>query len=168
MANTHLVESSVSLRAATRRDWPAISGLLLDAQLPLDGAKESLGGFVVAIYDGDAVLGCFCIEQYGMTCLLRSLAVAAHARGCGLGRALMEEALRRIDAAGCASTILLTTTAAPFFLHFDFVAIRREAAPDVVKQSVEFSGACPISATVMQRVRPQCVLEESVSALAGG
>jgi len=162
--STHSTVDSLSLRAAARWDWHAISALLLDAQLPQEGAKASLSGFVIALDEEDAVLGCVCIEQYGMMCLLRSIAVAAHSRGSGTGRALMGEALRRIDAAGYASTILLTTSAAPIFLHYGFRKILRGATPDEVKQSVEFTHACPISATVMRRDRPKRIQKQTVTA----
>jgi L-amino acid N-acyltransferase YncA len=47
------------------------------------------------------------------------------------------------------SVVLLTTTAATFFLRFGFRPVDRSAAPEAIRSSAELSGACPSSATMM-------------------
>jgi len=137
-----------TIRAATRDDWPRIAGLLVAAELPLAGAEEHLECFILVL-GGDALLGCAALERYGWDGLLRSVAIAAEARGQGLGQALVHEALERARREGLHTITLLTTTAAAFFPRFGFQAIARDAAPCAVQDSVEFREACPASATVL-------------------
>jgi N-acetylglutamate synthase-like GNAT family acetyltransferase len=137
-----------NIRAATRDDWPRIAALLTEAALPLAGAEEHLGGFSLALR-GDMLLGCAALERYGRDGLLRSVAVAAEARGQGLGGALVQALVERARHEGLQTITLLTTTAAAFFPRFGFRAIAREEAPPAVQDSIEFREACPASATVL-------------------
>jgi N-acetylglutamate synthase-like GNAT family acetyltransferase len=137
-----------NIRPASREDWPAIESLLTGAALPIDGARDHLGGFVLAERDG-AVVGCAALERYGDAALLRSVAVDATERGHGLGVALVERCLVDARAAALSSVVLLTTTAERFFPRFGFETVDRSAVPDAVRESAEFRGACPASATVM-------------------
>lgn len=80
--------------------------------------------------------------------LLRSLVVADPARrGRGLGRRIAEMTLARADG----ETWLLTTDAAPFFARLGFAPAPREAAPDALRGTRQFSGLCPASAVLMRR-----------------
>src|SRR5579871_3462203 len=92
--STMVTMTGWTIRAATQDDWPHIAALLAGAGLPLAGAEEHLGRFIVA-RRGDALLGCAALERYGRDGLLRSVAVAMEARGQGLGQALVQEALER-------------------------------------------------------------------------
>ena len=47
--------TAVRLVAAQAADWPAISALLVAAQLPLDGALDHLPGFIVAFRNSDLI-----------------------------------------------------------------------------------------------------------------
>jgi amino-acid N-acetyltransferase len=47
---------------------------------------------------------------------------------------------------------LLTTTAERFFRTFGFERIERAAVPQSVQTSIEFTSACPSSATVMRKI----------------
>jgi amino-acid N-acetyltransferase len=116
--------------------------------LPLAGAAEHLQGFLVAA-EGETILGCVALEQYGPDGLLRSVAVASQVQGQGLGQALVQAAIARAHRDGLRTLTLLTTTAGAFFPRFGFRAIDRAAAPPIVQASVEFQEACPASATVM-------------------
>jgi len=46
---------------------------------------------------------------------------------------------------------LLTTTAADFFPKFGFEPIARADVPASVQSSIEFTSACPATATVMRK-----------------
>lgn len=140
--------SALNFRAATRADWPQIARLLTAAQLPLEGAEDHLGGFLLAFRDG-SLAGCAAFERYGTTALLRSVAVAEAERGTGLGQELVRRLLEQAYAEGLNSMVLLTTTAARFFPRFGFRTISRAEAPAAVQASAEFREACPASATVM-------------------
>lgn len=136
-----------TIRPATADDWSAIARLLTEAALPLAGAH--VRDFLLAERDG-RLDGCAALERYGTAALLRSVAVAPHARGVGLGVALVDAAIARARAAGASTLVLLTTTAERFFPRFDFRTVTRDDVPDAVRASEEFRGACPASATVMR------------------
>jgi amino-acid N-acetyltransferase len=129
-------------------DRPTLAALLSESGLPLDGLEDHLAATIVA-RDASAILGCAALEVYGTDALLRSVAVAAEHRGKGLGEALTAAAIARARQRGVRAIYLLTETAERFFPRFGFEETTREAVPDAVKASVEFTTACPASATVM-------------------
>jgi len=137
-----------SIRSATVEDWPFIEGLLRTHGLPLDGAWQHLGAFVVAEEAG-AVVGTAAVEVYGDIGLLRSFAVARECRGVGLGKQLFRRVADDSRRRGLHRLFLLTTSAAPYFERFDFVQRARDTAPPPLQASAEFRGACPASATFM-------------------
>jgi amino-acid N-acetyltransferase len=139
----------ITFRTATADDWTQISRLLQDNDLPLDGAETHLSGFVLA-HQGQMLAGCAALERYGKSALLRSVATSQSFRGIGLGQALVRHVLELARIEGIRDVVLLTTTADEFFPRFGFDKINREAAPEAVKVSVEFQGACPDSAITMQ------------------
>jgi amino-acid N-acetyltransferase len=96
-----------------------------------------------------ALLGTVGLELFGSSALLRSLAVSPHARGSGLGAALVTHALAVARDRGVTMMYLLTTTAAPFFARAGFETIAREQAPAAIKSTAQFSGLCPSSSTLI-------------------
>lgn len=141
--NTKLI-----FRAATATDWPAIEALLLDAGLPLDGARDHLDNFLVGVAD-DKVACVAGLEQYGRVALLRSVAVAVLLRGQGVGERLLDAIKVRARQLEIGSLYLLTTTAAPFFSQRGFSQTERSAMPAALQASREFQGICPASAIAM-------------------
>jgi N-acetylglutamate synthase-like GNAT family acetyltransferase/predicted phosphodiesterase len=137
------------IRRATPDDWPRVAELLSASGLPLDGAKEHVTDFVVA-ERGAVLVGCAAVERYGPAGLLRSVAVTASERGKGTGAALVERCLTDARRSGIETMILLTTTADHYFPRFGFEVVDRAVVPEAVRESAEFRGACPASATVMQ------------------
>ena len=137
----------VVIRHSTGGDWLAIEQLLRSADLPLDGARESLDGFVVAEEDG-GIVGCAAIERYGSVALLRSVAILSSHRGRRIGEKLVATIIQNARG-GVQSVFLLTTTAAGWFPRFGFTAVSRNDVPDSLQGSAEFRGACPASAVVM-------------------
>src|SRR5437879_464206 len=144
------MNEAVTIRRAEAAEYEHITRLLNDTALPLDGLNGHQN-FLVLCRDG-RVLGCAAVERYGQYGLLRSVALELHERRHGLGRRLVQEALRQARRDGIAEVVLLTTTAAPFFARLGFQAIRRDAAPAPLRASVEFQSACPETATVMRLV----------------
>ncbi|MCS6825401.1 MAG: arsenic resistance N-acetyltransferase ArsN2 [Caldilinea sp.] len=134
-------------RTATPADWPAIVNLLRRYDLPTEGAQAHLDAFIVAVNAENELKGVAGLERYGKVGLLRSLAVAE--QGWGIGAALVERILELARSLGMQQVVLLTTTAADYFLRFGFQRIARSAAPAAAHTSAEFQGACPASATVM-------------------
>jgi amino-acid N-acetyltransferase len=130
-------------------DLNAVLILLADAALPQEGVHEHFQHFLVARGDG-RVIGSVGMERYGLSALLRSLAVAPAYRGQGLGRALVERLLQEAREQGVKRIFLLTETAPEFFPRFGFRRIAREETDVVVQQSVEFRTACCQSAVCMR------------------
>ena len=122
--------------------------------LPIEGARE-LGEAMVVARDNERVVGAAGLESYADGALLRSVVVAAEAHGHGLGHRLTEAALTIARDRGDSTVFLLTTTAEGFFSRFfGFERISRDEVPLSVRQSVEFTSACPASATVMRKRLP--------------
>ena len=127
-----------------------VLALLRESQPPLEGLNDN-ARIVVARDDG-RLLGTAALELYPDGALLRSVAVASHAQGQGLGRALTETVLRIAREAGAPAAFLLTTTAEQFFPKFGFVRITRQDVPASVQTSVEFTTACPSTSAVMRKL----------------
>jgi amino-acid N-acetyltransferase len=142
-------ETGLVIRAARDRDLEQIERLLVAESLPLDGVAEALPGFLVA-EENESIVGAVAIESCGEYGLLRSAAVHGTARNRGIGRQLVERAIdsaRKNDVRGL---YLLTTTAENYFPQFGFEVTDREDAPDSIRQTTEFTTACPASATLMK------------------
>jgi len=140
----------MKIRKATNRDLDAVEGLLSANDLPLDGVKENLSGFIVA-EEGGRVIGAVGLERFGSVALLRSAVVSEGRRGGGVGRRLVEHILDYAESDGIEELFLLTTTAENYFPRFGFTRTTRSAVPPAVKASAEFQGACPDTALVMTR-----------------
>jgi amino-acid N-acetyltransferase len=138
------------VRPAALVDLDAIERLLVASSLPLDGVREALADFVVA-EAGDDVVGVAGLEICCDNALLRSVAVAGEWRSHGLGRALVTRVISDAEARGIRALYLLTTTAEHYFPSFGFRPVAREDVPASVRETTEFSSACPASAIVMCR-----------------
>lgn len=130
-------------------DWPAVLALLRAADLPTADLSEAHRDRFLVLVDEDEVVGCVAVEPYGEAGLLRSLAIAAGARGRGLGGQLVEAAEASARTGGLQALYLLTTTAAPFFEARGYVPTDRSAVPAAVRAASEFCGTCPASAACL-------------------
>ena len=146
--STSIAPPPVTLRAAVDGDLADVERLLVASSLPVIGVAEALCSFVVAESDGRLV-GVVGLEICCEYALLRSTAVAPEWRDRGLGRRLVERIIGEAEARGICALYLLTTTAERYFPSFGFAKMTRDAVPAPVRQTAEFQGACPTSATVM-------------------
>ena len=142
-----------SIGRATPEDADEIFRLLAQNQLPLDGLRDHLGTMLIARQDGH-IVGTAGLEVHQEGALLRSVAVAAHLRGRGLGQALTDAALRLAQELRVPGIYLLTTTAEGYFPKFGFTRIARAEVPATLLASIEFVSACPTTAVVMRKVLP--------------
>jgi N-acetylglutamate synthase-like GNAT family acetyltransferase len=141
--------AKVHIRAATTADLPVARALVASAALPPDGLEDFLGeGYVVVEFDGELV-GIEGVEVHGRDGLLRSAAVAPGWRGRGLGARMTRDRIAWSRRRGLRALYLLTTTAGDYFPRFGFVPADRTAAPDAIRNSLEFSQACPETALLM-------------------
>jgi amino-acid N-acetyltransferase len=146
-------ESSSSGRFVRARSQhrDQILALLDGAGLPVEDVPHDLHSYRVWM-DGDSVGGCCGLEQPGNDVgLLRSLAVAPHLRGQGLGRALLELVVADARERSVRELFLLTTTAAAYFTSLGFQVVPRTDVPEPVRRTSEFTTTCPSSAVVMRR-----------------
>ncbi|MCB0113116.1 MAG: GNAT family N-acetyltransferase [Caldilineaceae bacterium] len=141
---THVIET------ASAAALPALLALLDAAGLPQDGFADHIGNALL-VRNGDVILGCAALEIYGSAALLRSVVVAPTAQGRGLGAQLVTAALTLAEDRQIRRVYLLTETAANYFPRFGFARIPRADVDPAVKQSVEFTSACPQSAVVMEK-----------------
>jgi amino-acid N-acetyltransferase len=141
--------TAVSIGAAQPNERDAVLALLAEHRLPVDGISDCWPTTLVACAEG-RVVGSAALELYEGGALLRSVAVAGERRGQGIGHDLIRAAIRLARANRAPAVFLLTTTADGYFPKFGFERIRREDVPESVTASVEFTSACPSTATVMR------------------
>lgn len=135
---------------ARPEDVDAVLGLLAENHLPLEGLRELVETTIVARQDG-RIVGSAALEMYPDGALLRSVAVRPALQRHRVGRELTEAAIRLARERQAPAIYLLTTTAEHYFPKFGFERIARTDVPGTVQASVEFTSACPSSATVMRK-----------------
>ncbi|MDR7270512.1 N-acetylglutamate synthase-like GNAT family acetyltransferase [Pelomonas saccharophila] len=143
-----LLNPNISLRQAGASDWPAVQALLLANKLPTEGAQAHLSTYLLAVSGGE-VVGCAGAEVYGSVALLRSVAIAPGLQKQGIGRLLVERLLQEARLRDISALYLLTVTAPEYFAQYGFKRIKIEDAPQALKASAEFQGACPACAALM-------------------
>ena len=138
-----------TIRPAREDDITRVESALRDSELPLDGLRDQFGdGYVVAEVNGE-LIGVEGIEVYGTDGLLRSAAVVSAWRGKGVGDALTRDRIEWAKRRGLKSLYLLTMTAGDYWPRFGFRRADRDAAPEAMRQSPEFTEACPSTALFM-------------------
>ena len=148
--------NTISLRQATPADWPTVAALLEANKLPLEGAKDHHSTYLLAVSNGE-VVGCAGAEVYGDIALLRSVAVAPGLHQQGIGKTLVGRLLQEAQRRNIARLYLLTVTAPEYFAQFGFKRGKIDQAPQALKASAAFQGACPACAAFMSLalVEPQ-------------
>ncbi len=141
------MSGGVSIQACRESDRSPALQLLADCRLTTAGLADHWPTTWVAAEEASGDLrGMVALEVAGDAALLRSLAVAPQERGSGLGRRLVEHALREAAERRVAIVVLLTETADDFFRHLGFEPCRRDEIPASLHDSAELRGACPQSA----------------------
>jgi amino-acid N-acetyltransferase len=138
------------IRVANPRDLEAVIALLRQSALPDTGVREAFASFLVATRN-DRIVGSCGLESYGADGLLRSVVVAPDERKRGIAQQLTRLALLRAGERGLNHVYLLTTTAPAYFAALGFEIAARDAAPEGIRGSWEFSNGCPSTATFMRR-----------------
>jgi amino-acid N-acetyltransferase len=141
--------SMVRIERARRGDLEAIRWLLDVEFLPSADIDEAALGRFLVCRDEIGVAGVVGLEIYSEVALLRSLVVTEKHLGCGYGRRLVAAAQELASEMNVRAIYLLTTTAESFFEYLGFRRIEREAAPEAIRNTREFSSLCPASAIVM-------------------
>jgi amino-acid N-acetyltransferase len=142
---------TVAIESAKPAALDEVSRLLEENRLPLAGFRDHLTDTLVA-RDNGRIVGSAALEVYADGVLLRSVAVRPDRQGQQLGQELTRAAIQRARERGANAIYLLTTTAERFFPRFGFEVVRRADVPPGVQTSVEFTSACPSTATVMRKL----------------
>ncbi|USS44327.1 arsenic resistance N-acetyltransferase ArsN2 (plasmid) [Burkholderia glumae] len=141
----------MEIRPASVDDLASIETLLHQSGLPIVSVSDHLQNFVVAV-EGYAICGCGGIEHYGDSALLRSIAVAEHARNSGLGLRIVSQLTSTCRSLQVRSLVLLTTTAENYFARQGFERVARDDVPPLVLASRQFQSVCPGSAVSMVQI----------------
>lgn len=137
------------IRSSRLSDLDAAVRLLSNAGLPLDDlTAEQLA--LVAEEDGE-LHGLIGLEVFRDVGLLRSLVVASQCRGRGLGQMLVSALEAHARDRSVAELWLLTVDADVFFERLGYGIRRRDAAPDAIRATAEFSTLCPADAVLMSK-----------------
>jgi amino-acid N-acetyltransferase len=138
-----------SLQITARPSLDAAVALLAAASLPTKDLTERHCEDFFFVGPPDAPSGLVGLELFGDAALLRSLVVSDAQRGSGAGSALLAHAEQHARRSGASRIYLLTTTAEAFFARRGYSRLPREAAPEAIRATREFSGICPASSAFM-------------------
>jgi len=144
----HAAASAIEFVRAQPKDAPDIEHLLGACGLPAADVVPQLSNFFLAKsgHDLAGVIGLEPAAPYG---LLRSLAVAPAFRNRGIAGALCARMQQQAAEQGIRALYLLTTSAEGFFAASGFARVGRDAVPEGICSTREFSSLCPESAVVM-------------------
>jgi amino-acid N-acetyltransferase len=132
---------------ASPEDSRAARQLLSDSELPTEGLEDTE---LWCVREGSRVIGAAGLEIWGRQGLLRSVAVDRRYRESGVGNALVKHVSKEASAKGLSELYLITETAPRFFERFGFEPFERKKVEGMVLNSVEFRGACSVTAPVMR------------------
>jgi amino-acid N-acetyltransferase len=111
-----MIVTDYVIRPARVDDLLAVIGRLQECELSTtDLSLTCLANFHVAETNDQRVAGVAALERAGSKALLRSVAVAAQWRRCGLGQRLVAHCETEALTAGVSEVYLLTATAIGFF-----------------------------------------------------
>jgi amino-acid N-acetyltransferase len=140
--------------AASPADEPRIRQLLSSCGLPHeDITPEHLQHFLV-LKEKRQMIGVIGLEVLRPFALLRSLAIDPLFRNRGLGSQLTQQAEKYADSLNIQNLYLLTTTAEGFFAKRGYEKVPREAIPNEIENTAEFSSLCPVTAVCMVKFIP--------------
>jgi len=144
-----MIQSPVLKIAVDENERQQVLRFLQDQKLPVSDITEDT--LLYQLRDGDRLIGTAGLDISDDCALLRSVSVIAGAQGKGNGRSLNDQIESFAKNSGINCMYLITTTAKDFFEHQGYCVIKREEAPDVIKQTEQFTGLCPSSAIVMKK-----------------
>ncbi|MET0072481.1 MAG: arsenic resistance N-acetyltransferase ArsN2 [Candidatus Thiodiazotropha sp.] len=94
------------------------------------------------------------LEILGTSALIRSVAVSAGHRGKGMGKRLVSFAESMASSKGVEKLYMLTTDAHDYFHELGYRSVSRDAAPEAIGKTQQFSTICPSNALLMTKKIP--------------
>jgi amino-acid N-acetyltransferase len=140
----------LTIRRATRNDFPQVEALLVANGLILDDVAAGIEEFFVAD-EGGALIGTIGLEARRPYALLRSAAVDPARHGGGIGARLVGALVAEAESRGLAALYLFTPSAALFFERHGFARTTRDAIPEELRSTGQFAHACGATAVTMVR-----------------
>lgn len=140
--------ATLVLRPAASGDLPVIERLLTGNDLILEGVREAVDDFVVAV-EGGEVVGVIGLEIRHPYALLRSAAVSPARHRGGIGARLVARAVEIARERRLAALYLFTPVAAPFFERHGFTRTTKAAIPAELGGTGQFTHACGETAVTM-------------------
>lgn len=141
-------QGKLEIRQAKKSDLISIKSLLESFSLPSVDVDNHISNFFVLECE-ENIEGVVGIEMYGETALLRSLAIQKELQKKGYGRKLCNKLISYAKTFNVKNVYLLTQTAKDFFSREGFQIISREAVPEEIKQTYEYTTLCPSDSTCM-------------------
>ncbi len=143
--------SDIEIRPAQASDLTVAMAWLSGEGLPTDDlTADHMDAFIIATQAGESV-GMIGLEKFGNVGLLRSLVVDEAGRGAGLGERLVAELELTARNEHVDELWLLTIDADPFFARHGYIVSERDAAPEAIRDTAEFSTLCPGDAVLMHK-----------------
>lgn len=140
----------IVFRPPKESDLSMARQILSSAGLPVEDVTiDRLA--LLAEQDGK-VAGLIGLEQFGEVGLLRSLVVLPEHRRGGVGRALVAALENMATDRDISELWLLTIDADAWFAQLGYNGATRDAAPQTIQNTEEFSGLCPGDAVLMRKV----------------
>ena len=146
---TETLNKPVLKIAVSNTDRQVAIEMLQQHKLPTSDIDDDK--LLYILFDGDKAIGTAGLEIFEDCALLRSVSIIKEAQGKGYGKIMNNEIENYAKESGINCMYLLTTTAKDFFDKQGYCVIKREEAPEPVKQTAEFTSLCPASAVVMKK-----------------
>ena len=145
-----MLSESLKVSKVDAFDLDKIKQLLKINELSLEDLKDHLSNFL-KIENSDGLIGVIGLEIYGNYALLRSFAVHPDYQSNGIGKSLMKRLIKKSKILDIKEIYLFTTTAEKYFVKYGFKKIELTEVNPSVKESSQFRGSCPKSATIMKK-----------------
>jgi len=128
-----------------------IKSLLGMCDLPTTDISSHKPPIFFGIFDHKALIAVVGLELFENVGLLRSLAVLPASRRKGFAQELVTHAESYALSQNIQSLFLLTETAESFFHKFGYHTAVRSEAPQVIRNTSQFSGLCPASSSFLTK-----------------
>ena len=125
--------------------------LLEESGLPVSDLNVEHFEHFLYLGEFDNPSGIIGLEIFDSAALLRSLAVSKNIQGKGYGESLVLAMEDYAKSKNIKELYLLTETAENFFNKLNYDKMKKETAPESIRDSSEFSSVCPESAVLMMK-----------------
>ena len=132
-------------------DLAQLEALLQANGLPIDDCADQLDAFF-GVFENSRLVAAGGLEPAGDDALLRSIVVDSNYRSRGMAASITEFFIAEARSRSLQSIYLLTETAEDYFARFGFESVARDQAPTLIRQTRQFAGLCPGSASFMRLI----------------